>query len=154
MGLGGFPGTHPLFLGMLGMHGTYAANMAVTNTDCLIAVGARFDDRVTGKIDEFAPYAKIIHIDIDPTSISKNVRVDVPIVGDVQSVLRDIIKALDETKGHHAHKQTLSEWHDQIKKWAETHKLSYKLNEKKIKPQYVRKFMGLRPFFYLVMQFR
>ena len=137
MGLGGFPGTHPLFLGMLGMHGTYAANMAVTNTDCLIAVGARFDDRVTGKIDEFAPYAKIIHIDIDPTSISKNVRVDVPIVGDVQSVLRDIIKALDETKGHHAHKQTLSEWHDQIKKWAETHKLSYKLNEKKIKPQYV-----------------
>ena len=137
MGLGGFPGTHPLFLGMLGMHGTYVANMAVTNTDCLIAVGARFDDRVTGKIDEFAPYAKIIHIDIDPTSISKNVRVDVPIVGDVQSVLRDIIKALDETKGHHAHKQTLSEWHDQIKKWAETHKLSYKLNEKKIKPQYV-----------------
>ncbi|MDP2681282.1 MAG: biosynthetic-type acetolactate synthase large subunit [Deltaproteobacteria bacterium] len=137
MGLGGFPGTHPLFLGMLGMHGTYVANMAVTNTDCLIAVGARFDDRVTGKIDEFAPYAKIIHIDIDPTSISKNVRVDVPIVGDVKSVLRDIIKALDETKGHHAHKQTLSEWHDQIKKWAETHKLSYKLNEKKIKPQYV-----------------
>lgn len=137
MGLGGFPGTHPLFMGMLGMHGTYVANMAVTNTDCLIAVGARFDDRVTGKIDEFAPYAKIIHIDIDPTSISKNVRVDVPIVGDVKSVLRDMIKALDETKGHHAHKQTLSEWHDQIQKWAETHKLSYKLNEKKIKPQYV-----------------
>ncbi|MBI5287242.1 MAG: acetolactate synthase large subunit, partial [Deltaproteobacteria bacterium] len=69
MGLGGFPGTHPLFLGMLGMHGTYAANMAVTNTDCLIAIGARFDDRVTGKTDEFAPYAKIIHMDIDPTSI-------------------------------------------------------------------------------------
>lgn len=137
MGLGGFPGTDPLFLGMLGMHGTYTANMAVTNTDCLIAIGARFDDRVTGKIDEFAPYAKVIHVDIDPTSISKNVRVDVPIVGDVQSVIRDMIKALDETKAHHAHKQTLSEWHEQIKQWAETHKLSYKVDEKKIKPQYV-----------------
>ena len=136
MGLGGFPGTHPLFMGMLGMHGTYTANMAVTNTDCLIAIGARFDDRVTGKIDEFAPYAKIIHIDIDPTSISKNVRVDVPIVGDVQSVLKDMIKALDEIKGHHAHKQTLSEWHDQIKKWEETHTLCYKQNDK-IKPQHV-----------------
>ena len=78
---------------MLGMHGTYAANMAVTNTDCLIAVGARFDDRVTGKIDEFAPYAKIIHIDIDPTSISKNVNVDVPIVGDGEDVLKDMLKA-------------------------------------------------------------
>lgn len=137
MGLGGFPGTHPLFLGMLGMHGTYAANMAVTNTDCLIAVGARFDDRVTGKIDEFAPYAKIIHIDIDPTSISKNVRVDVPIVGDVKMVLKDMIKALDELKGGKAHKDILAEWHGQIKQWSDTHKLSYKLNEKKIKPQYV-----------------
>src|SRR3989337_1152027 len=96
MGLGGFPGTNPLFMGMLGMHGTYCANMAVTNTDCLIAVGARFDDRVTGKIDEFAPYAKVIHVDIDPTSISKNVRVDVPIVGDVKSVLRVLNKVIKE----------------------------------------------------------
>ncbi|MBI5328712.1 MAG: biosynthetic-type acetolactate synthase large subunit [Deltaproteobacteria bacterium] len=145
MGLGGFPGTHPLFLGMLGMHGTYCANMAVTNTDCLIAVGARFDDRVTGKIDEFAPFAKVIHIDIDPTSISKNVRVDVPIVGDVKSVLKDMLKALDETKGRSnaergnekAQKDALAEWYGQIKQWGDTHKLSYKLNEKKIKPQYV-----------------
>lgn len=137
MGLGGFPGTHPLFLGMLGMHGTYSANMAVTNTDCLIAIGARFDDRVTGKIDEFAPYAKVIHVDIDPTSISKNVRVDVPIVGDVKSVLKDMIHALDEIKGNKAHKEALAEWHEQIKQWGETHKLSYKVDEKKIKPQYV-----------------
>jgi len=137
MGLGGFPGTHPLFLGMLGMHGTYCANMAVTNTDCLIAVGARFDDRVTGKIDEFAPYAKIIHIDIDPTSISKNVRVDVPIVGDVKLVLKDMIKAVEESKGHKAHKEAQAEWHNQVDTWTKTHRLSYKQNEKKIKPQYV-----------------
>ncbi len=137
MGLGGFPGTHPLFLGMLGMHGTYCANMAVTNTDCLIAIGARFDDRVTGKIDEFAPYAKVIHVDIDPTSISKNVRVDVPIVGDVRSVLKDMIKAVDETKGIKAYKEVVGEWHEQVKKWMETHRLSYKHDEKRIKPQYV-----------------
>ncbi|HBO84425.1 MAG: acetolactate synthase, large subunit, biosynthetic type [Deltaproteobacteria bacterium GWC2_42_11] len=133
MGLGSFPGTHPLFLGMLGMHGTYTANMSVTNTDCLIAIGSRFDDRVTGKVDEFAPYAKIIHIDIDPTSISKNVRVDVPIVGDVKFVLKEILKGLTESKRK---KDTLSEWHEQVKKWKDTHKLSYKQNDK-IKPQYV-----------------
>src|SRR3989338_2390526 len=137
MGLGGFPGTHPLFLGMLGMHGTYCANMAVTNTDCLIAIGARFDDRVTGKIDEFAPYAKIIHVDIDPTSISKNVKVDVPIVGDVKLVLKDMIKVIEEPKGHKAHKEAQAEWHNQVDIWIETHRLSYKQNEKKIKPQYV-----------------
>ena len=91
MGLGGFPGDHPLFLGMLGMHGTYAANMAITS-DLVIAVGARFDDRATGKVDEFAPHAKIIHIDIDPTSISKNIRVDVPIVGDAKNVLRRMVQ--------------------------------------------------------------
>src|SRR3972149_6719032 len=137
MGLGGFPGTHPLFLGMLGMHGTYCANMAVTNTDCLIAIGARFDDRVTGKIDEFAPYAKIIHVDIDPTSISKNVRVDIPIVGEVKLVLKDMLKHIDETKGLKAYKESINEWHGQIKNWAETHRLSYKYDDKKIKPQHV-----------------
>ncbi|HAG51397.1 MAG: acetolactate synthase, large subunit, biosynthetic type [Deltaproteobacteria bacterium GWC2_42_51] len=137
MGLGGFPGTHPLFLGMLGMHGTYCANMAVTNTDCLIAIGARFDDRVTGKIDEFAPYAKIIHVDIDPTSISKNVKVDIPIVGDVKLVLKDMLKHIDETKGLKAYKESINEWHGQIKNWAETHRLSYKYDDKKIKPQHV-----------------
>ena len=94
MGLGAFPGTDDLSLGMLGMHGMYRANMAVTNCDLLIAVGSRFVDRVTGKIDAFAPLAKIIHIDIDPTSISKNVRVDIPIVGDVKITLKTMIEIL------------------------------------------------------------
>ncbi len=138
MGLGGFPGTNPLFMGMLGMHGTYCANMAVTNTDCLIAVGARFDDRVTGKIDEFAPFARIVHIDIDPTSISKNVRVDVPIVGDVKNVLKDMLKLVQGSKGVADFKKDLKEWHDQVKNWNDTHRLSYKQDHKgKIKPQYV-----------------
>ncbi|MBI5681669.1 MAG: biosynthetic-type acetolactate synthase large subunit [Deltaproteobacteria bacterium] len=141
MGLGSFPGTHPLFLGMLGMHGTYTANMSVTNTDCLIAIGSRFDDRVTGKVDEFAPYAKIIHIDIDPTSISKNVRVDVPIVGDVRHVLKNMLKELDNLKQPKVGTDLKSvprvpEWHEQITRWKETHKLSYKQNAQ-IKPQYV-----------------
>jgi len=137
MGLGGFPGTHPLFMGMLGMHGTYCANMAVTNTDCLIAIGARFDDRVTGKIDEFAPYAGIVHIDIDPTSISKNVKVDIPIVGDVKSVLKEMVKAIPAGKVKEF-KKNLKPWHDQLDQWGKTHKLSYKQEPKgKIKPQYV-----------------
>src|SRR5208337_540275 len=99
MGLGGFPGDHELFLGMLGMHGTYAANMAISTCDLIIAVGARFDDRATGKVDEFAPHAKVIHIDIDPTSISKNIKVDIPIVGDARNVLRRMVQIVDEEKG-------------------------------------------------------
>ena len=99
MGLGGFPGDHPLFLGMLGMHGTYAANMAITESDVIIAVGARFDDRATGKVDEFAPHAKIIHIDIDPTSISKNIKVDIPIVGDSRNVLAKMIEIAADGQG-------------------------------------------------------
>ena len=92
MGLGSFPASDPLCLGMLGMHGSYGTNTAVCNTDCLIAIGARFDDRVTGRIADFAPKAKtIIHIDIDPSSISKNVKVDIPIVGDIKSVLADML---------------------------------------------------------------
>ncbi|MCL4872743.1 biosynthetic-type acetolactate synthase large subunit [bacterium] len=135
MGLGAFPGTHPLFMGMLGMHGTYAANMAVMNTDCLIAVGARFDDRVTGKIDEFAPYAGIVHIDIDPTSISKNVKVDIPIVGDVRTVLKDLLKACPPAKEF---KKGIQPWRDEVEGWSETHRLSYKQDPKgKIKPQFV-----------------
>ncbi len=136
MGLGGFPGTHQLYMGMLGMHGTYCANMAVTNTDCLIAIGARFDDRVTGKIDEFAPYAKIMHIDIDPTSISKNVKVDIPIVGDIKNVLKEMLNILGGVKVI-SRKSTLSEWLDQIKQWNKTHKLSYNQSNERIKPQYV-----------------
>jgi acetolactate synthase-1/2/3 large subunit len=138
MGLGAFPGDHELFMGMLGMHGTFCANMAVTNTDCLIAVGARFDDRVTGKIDEFAPGADIIHIDIDPTSISKNVKVDIPIVGDVKDVLKEMVKDLPQAKALKEYRKGLFEWHAQVNEWRSTHALSYKQEPNgKIKPQFV-----------------
>jgi acetolactate synthase-1/2/3 large subunit len=138
MGLGGFPGTNKLFMGMLGMHGTYAANMAVTNTDCLIAIGSRFDDRVTGKIDEFAPDAEIIHIDIDPTSISKNVKVDVPIVGDIRNVLKELLAGIPGAAGLKDYKSGIKVWLKQVDAWAHAHKLAYKYSAKgKIKPQYV-----------------
>jgi acetolactate synthase-1/2/3 large subunit len=136
MGLGGFPGTHPLSLGMLGMHGTYRANMAVTNCDLLIAIGARFDDRVTGKVEAFAPSSKKIHIDIDPTSISKNVRVDIPIVGDCKRVLAQMISMLKEEKGLDEHQRALGPWHQQIEEWKNAHRLNYHQNQV-IKPQYV-----------------
>ena len=135
LGLGGFPGNHRLSLGMLGMHGTYRANMAVMDSDLLIAVGTRFDDRVTGKIEAFAPHAKIIHIDIDPTSISKNVRVDLPIVGDCKRVLTKML-ALLEKEEIDPFKEELEKWHFQIEKWKSVHKMEYSLGEK-IKPQYV-----------------
>ncbi|MFC1621523.1 biosynthetic-type acetolactate synthase large subunit [Candidatus Omnitrophota bacterium] len=128
MGLGAFPGTHKLSLGMLGMHGTAYANHAVQESDLIIAVGARFDDRVTGKIDEFAPHAKIIHIDIDPCAISKNVTVDIPIVGDANSVLSDFNK--------YTQKPDISEWHKQIEAWKKKFPLSYK-NDSRLRPQYV-----------------
>jgi acetolactate synthase-1/2/3 large subunit len=136
MGLGGFPGTHPLSLGMLGMHGTYRANMAVTNCDLLIAIGARFDDRVTGKLEAFAPSSKKIHIDIDPTSISKNVRVDTPIVGDCKRVLKKMISLLQEEKGLDEHLRSLGPWHQQIEEWKNVHRLAYHQNQV-IKPQFV-----------------
>ncbi len=118
MGLGGFPGDHPQFLGMLGMHGTYTANMAITNSDVLIAVGARFDDRATGKVDEFAPHAKIIHIDIDPTSISKNIRVDIPIVGDAKNVLKRMVQICDEDKEAFAgYRHHIADWLKQVAEW-------------------------------------
>ncbi len=138
MGLGGFPGTHPLHMGMLGMHGTYAANMAVTDTDCLIAIGSRFDDRVTGKIAEFAPYAGVVHIDIDPTSISKNVKVDIPIVGDVKKVLKEMITALPKAAELKKFRKGISEWSGEIQKWSTEHSLTYDRSGKgNIKPQYV-----------------
>ncbi|MEE8423088.1 MAG: biosynthetic-type acetolactate synthase large subunit [Thermodesulfobacteriota bacterium] len=138
MGLGGFPGTHPLSLGMLGMHGTYRANMAITDCDVLIAIGSRFDDRVTGKIAGFAPHAKIIHVDIDPTSISKNVTVDIPIVGDVNEVLGDMLKCLGKENKSASYRKGLKEWHQQIDHWKEKHKLDYVQKERgRIKPQYV-----------------
>ena len=135
MGLGGFPGNHPLSLGMLGMHGTYHANMAVVESDLLIAIGARFDDRVTGKIESFAPQATIIHIDIDPTSISKNVRVDLPIVGDCKRVLSKILSLLEEEEID-SFKESLNKWRQQIEKWKALYNMNYHQGDK-IKPQYV-----------------
>lgn len=128
MGKGAFPETHPMSLGMLGMHGTKAANYAVSECDLLIAVGARFDDRVTGKIDEFAPHAKIIHIDIDPAEIGKNVQIDVPIVGDVKNILNEINEKLEQSLA--------SEWQDKIAKWKSKYPLKYEKNGS-LKPQFI-----------------
>ena len=135
MGKGAIPETDPLALHMLGMHGTYYANMAVYHSDLLIAVGARFDDRVTGKINEFAPEAKIIHIDIDPASISKTITVDVPIVGDVKNVLRKLIKELEEKPVEWI--KAREQWLKQINEWKEKHPLNYRKSDKIIKPQAV-----------------
>ncbi|MEW6377953.1 MAG: biosynthetic-type acetolactate synthase large subunit [Thermodesulfobacteriota bacterium] len=135
MGLGGFPGDHRFSLGMLGMHGTYRANMAVMESDLLIAIGSRFDDRVTGKIESFAPQAKIIHIDIDPTSISKNVRVDLPIVGDCKRILTKML-SLFEKEETNTFKEGLDKWHRQIEKWKSLYSMNYHQGEI-IKPQYV-----------------
>jgi acetolactate synthase-1/2/3 large subunit len=135
MGLGGFPGTNKLALGMLGMHGTYYANNAMQSSDLVIGVGVRFDDRVTGKTSAFAPDAKIIQIDIDPTSIKKNVRVDLPVVGDVKNVLKDIIKVLKEQKGQWG--AVRNSWLKQIDKWKKERPLSYTYDKKIIKPEFV-----------------
>lgn len=136
MGLGGFPGTHRLSLGMLGMHGTYSANMAVQNADLLVGIGVRFDDRVTGRIGSFAPDAKIVHIDIDPTSIRKNVRVDVPVVGDVRLVLKEILKLLKE--GVKEQPSTVKKtWLKQIDKWKKEKPLTYRYDRNIIKPEFV-----------------
>jgi acetolactate synthase-1/2/3 large subunit len=137
MGLGGFPGNHPQFLGMLGMHGTYTANMAITSSDVIIAVGARFDDRATGKVDEFAPHAKIIHIDIDPTSISKNIKVDIPIVGDAKNVLRRMLQIAEEEKETFAgFRHHIADWLKQVEEWKTNFPLSY-IRNGTLKPQYV-----------------
>jgi len=129
MGMGCFPGTHPLYLGMLGMHGTAYANYAVTHCDLLIALGARFDDRVTGVIEKFAPKAKIIHIDIDPAEIGKNVRVDIPIVGDVRSVLASINQQIEPRED--------GGWLEEIERWKTAYPLQYEACNGTVKPQYV-----------------
>ncbi len=135
MGLGAFPGTDPLWLGMIGMHGTYRANMSTGACDLMIAVGVRFDDRVTGKTDEFASHAKIIHIDIDPTSIQKNIPVTVPIVGDCKATLGQLNKLMDkEDLGDLGKKR--KKWLEEIDKWKNTKPLAYD-QKKVIKPQYV-----------------
>ncbi len=137
MGLGAFPEDHALSLGMLGMHGTYQANMAVTESDVMVAIGARFDDRVTGRVDEFAPDAKIIHVDIDPTSISKNVKVHIPIVGDVHGVMNRMMVVVNEMSEEvQQFAASHDEWLAKVAKWKETHRLSY-IQEEVIKPQYV-----------------
>ncbi|MDB4470760.1 biosynthetic-type acetolactate synthase large subunit [Deltaproteobacteria bacterium] len=138
MAMSGFPQAHPLALGMLGMHGTFYANMAVTECDLLIAVGARFDDRVTGRIDAFAKKAKVIHIDVDPTSIKKNVAVDLPIVGDLKDVLTKMVSQLAEKP---AELQKLVEktcdWRATVDDWKQTHPMAYQASDSVIKPQFV-----------------
>ncbi len=139
MALGAFPGEHPLSNGMLGMHGTYAANMAMHYSDLVIAVGARFDDRVTGKVSEFCPHAKVIHLDIDPTSIRKNVHVDIPIVGDCKRVLRELIQVL-RASVNGEQKELRKPWTEQINDWRRAHPLAYQQDPNgKIKPQHVIK---------------
>src|SRR6267378_4255181 len=140
MGLGAFPSEQPLSLEMLGMHGTYYANMAVHHSDVLVAIGARFDDRVTGKVDAFAPHAEIIHIDIDPSSISKNIKVDIPIVGDCKRVLAALLEAVREemkTYPAGAVKEARRQWTEQVAEWKRDQPLRYEWSEDVIKPQYV-----------------
>jgi acetolactate synthase-1/2/3 large subunit len=131
LGIGAFPQSNPLSLRMLGMHGTKYANYAVQESDLLIAIGARFDDRVTGKIDAFAPCAKVIHIDTDPAEIGKNVRVDLPIIGDAKEILQSLNSHLQKM-------QTMSgAWLEKVGAWKKKHPLSYVQSDKVIKPQYV-----------------
>ncbi len=135
MGLGSYPASGPNWLGMLGMHGTYEANNVMHDCDVMICVGARFDDRITGRLDAFAPYSKKIHIDIDPSSINKNVRVDIPIVGDCANVLEDMI-AQWKAKNYQAEKTALTDWWKQIDKWRARKSLAYRPSKTAIKPQY------------------
>ncbi len=136
MGLGAYPATDKQFIGMLGMHGTYEANMAMHHCDVLIAIGARFDDRVTGDLEKFCPYAKIIHIDIDPASISKNVPVDVAIVGDVKNVLSEINQQLGAQTGS-IDQAAIKQWWQQIREWQSMNCLRFDRKSDKIKPQFV-----------------
>ncbi len=136
MGLGAYPATDRQFLGMLGMHGTCEANLAMHECDVLIAIGARFDDRVTGEVSHFCPGAKVIHIDVDPASISKVVRVDVPIVGDVGNVLKELIKIL-ESSSKRADPDALAAWWKLIEGWRATNCLDYDRASDLIKPQFV-----------------
>ena len=136
MGLGCFPGTDPLFIGMLGMHGTYEANMAMHDCDVMLAVGVRFDDRITGDLAKFSPYAKIIHVDIDPASIGKNVKVEIPIVGDAKQILGDLVKAVQKLDVKSKEKD-IAPWWKQINSWQSFDSFNYDRNSDKIKPQYV-----------------
>ena len=135
MGLGAYPGNDHQFLGMLGMHGTLEANMAMHEADLIVCVGARFDDRITGRLDAFAPHAKKIHIDIDPSSINKIIKVDCPIVGDVAHVLEDMIRVWKSTQPQ-VDKEALAKWWHQIEGWRKRNCLAYRPSDEIIKPQY------------------
>ena len=137
-GLGAFPGNDNQFLGMLGMHGSYEANNAMHDCDLMINIGARFDDRITGKIDEFSPKSKKVHIDIDPSSINKNVKVDLPIVGDVAQVISTTIKTIKKAKPNFAksNKQKISKWWEKIQKWRSIKSFDFVNSTETIKPQY------------------
>jgi len=137
-GLGSYPGEDSHFLGMLGMHGSYEANNAMHDCDLMINIGARFDDRITGKIDEFSPNSKKVHIDIDPSSINKNVKVDLPIVGDVAEVIGSTIKTIKKTKPDFAksNKQKISKWWEKIQKWRSVKSFEFVNSTETIKPQY------------------
>jgi acetolactate synthase-1/2/3 large subunit len=135
MGLGAFPAANPQWLGMLGMHGTYEANLAMHDCDVMICVGARFDDRITGRLDAFSPNSKKIHVDIDPSSINKNVKVDLAIIGDCAHVLEDMVR-LWRAESVQPDKKALAEWWKQIDKWRGRKSLAYKNSTATIKPQY------------------
>ena len=137
-GLGCYPGEDNQFLGMLGMHGTYEANNAMHDCDLLINIGARFDDRITGKVDEFSPHSKKIHIDIDPSSINKNVKVDLAVVGDVKKVLKTLVKTFKKKNPNFekSNKQKISKWWSQIQKWRTKNSLNFINSTKVIKPQH------------------
>ncbi len=135
MGLGAFPAANPQWLGMLGMHGTYEANLSMHDCDVMICIGARFDDRITGRLDAFSPGSKKIHVDIDPSSINKNVKVDLGIIGDCAHVIDDMLKIWRETKPQ-VDKKALAEWWKQIDKWRGRKSLSYRNSSTVIKPQY------------------
>jgi acetolactate synthase I/II/III large subunit len=137
MGLGGFPSGHPQCLGMLGMHGTYWANMAISEADLIVAVGVRFDDRVTGALDKFAKKAEFVHVDIDPSSIHKNVKVQVPIVGDARSVLRQMLEELVAQSPEPVDPTRLDAWWAQIDQWKAFSPLTYKSSDEEIKPQFL-----------------
>jgi acetolactate synthase-1/2/3 large subunit len=139
MGLGGLPSSHPNFISMPGMHGSYAANMGLTNTDLIIALGVRFDDRVTGRLAAFAPHAKVIHVDIDPSEIGKNRAPDVPIVGDVRRVLVKLNEALTESAPQQAKRnaEARKSWWREMHGWQEQHPLVPAISDSEIKPQHV-----------------
>ncbi|WP_274883530.1 acetolactate synthase 3 large subunit [Vibrio harveyi] len=136
MGLGAFPGTHKNSLGMLGMHGTYEANMAMHEADLIFGIGVRFDDRTTNNLEKYCPNAKVMHIDIDPSSISKNVKVDLPIVGSAEKVLATMVGLLNE-KGNNNDQEAIGQWWEDIQVWRDRNCLAYETSPERIKPQQV-----------------